>query len=435
MGADAAHPNPEVAKRLQHIYTLHRTDIDLRLGGSPYAALLEKLGNPHKKLPPVVHVAGTNGKGSVIAFMRAMLEAAGYKVHVYTSPHLVTFNERIRLAGALVSDDALINFYDRVKAANTGAAITFFEYTTAMAFVAFAETPADVVLLETGMGGRLDCTNVIENPAATIITKISFDHMEFLGTTLPAIAGEKAGIMKAGVPCVIGPQMAPDAVLPVFENAAKTTGANLCVIGKDVTQSLPSGYPVPNLVGAHQLENAATALAAIDILNAKGFAVSDNAKKYGISHTDWPARMQRITDGPIAALLPQGWELWFDAAHNDSGAMALATQLAQWKAEEPSTPIHLIVGLAADKDVEVFFQALSDRYDSVTLIDLPHSRKPSKAAETRAKLGDLTLTGCYEKKCIRDAVEALITIKANPRNKLIICGSLYLYGEIFVRGR
>jgi len=431
MSADAAHPNPDVARRLQHIYTLHRTDIDLRLGEtSPYEILLHKLGDPHKKLPPVVHVAGTNGKGSTLAFTRAVLEAAGYTVHAYTSPHLITFNERIRLAGNLISDAALINLYDRVLAASAGTAITFFEFTTAMAFLAFAENRADILLLETGMGGRLDCTNVVEAPLCTAITKISFDHTEFLGSTLPLIAAEKAGIMKAGIPCVIGPQMDWPAVLPVFENAAKIQGAPLKLIGQNGTVSLPQGYPSPSLAGAHQIENAATALAIIDILVSCGFDVPDGARRKGLSHTNWPARLQNITTGPIAALLPQGWELWFDAAHNDSGALALADQLKAWKNQAPAMPIHMIVGLGADKDVTAFFGAFKGLYDTLTFVDLPQARKPSSAAHTRAKLVDAPLTECYENRDIKGAVSARVEGHSPYPARLVICGSLYLYAQM-----
>lgn len=432
MPADAAHPNPEVARRLQHIYTLHRTDIDLRLGQSPYIKLLEKIGNPQNKLPPVVHVAGTNGKGSTIAFLRAMLEAAGYKVHAYTSPHLITFNERIYLAGKPISDEALCEYYDRIEAANNGASITFFEFTTAMAFLAMAETPADIVLLEVGMGGRLDCTNVIEKPACTVITKISYDHMDFLGDTLQKIAGEKAGIMKAGIPCVIAPQMDENAVLPVFKNAAKNLNTDLIIIGPDSPDKLPEGYPVPSLIGSHQLENAATALAVLNVLErhcepqakqSRPFIVPDEARKYGLGHTHWPARMQRITEGPIAALLPDGAELWFDAAHNDSGAQALANQLKAWKTEKPDRPIHLIVGLAADKDVNAFFRPLNGLYDTLTLVDLPDARRPQTAEKLAAKLGTNSSIR------IGKTVESYLNTEGYKNNASIICiaGSLYLY--------
>lgn len=427
MSADAAHPNPDVARRLARIYTLHTAAIDLRLGETPYDTLLSRLGNPHKRLPPVVHVAGTNGKGSVIAFMRACLEAAGRRVHTYTSPHLVTFNERIRVGGNVIDDATLISLHDRVEGAATGLPLTFFEFTTAMAFVAFSETPADVVLLETGLGGRLDCTNVVESPAVTIITKISFDHTEFLGNTLPLIAAEKAGIMKAGVPCVIAPQMDPAAVLPVFKNAAKNIGATLCIVGKDMAESLPLGYPPPNLVGVHQIENAATALAAIDILAARsGLSVPDGARKTGIAGAVWPGRLQRIVSGTVAAAMPDGWELWFDAAHNDSGAIALAAQLRRWKADKPDTPVHLVAGLAADKDTVAFFGALSACCDSLTLVDLPQARKPQTAAELARKSG--TPGGVSLFQSVSDACKAVSA--TGPRGVICVAGSLYLYAGL-----
>lgn len=403
MSSDAAHPNPDVAKRLAHIYTLHRTDVDLRLGGSPYIKLLEKLGNPQKKLAPVIHVAGTNGKGSVLAFLRAMLEADGKCVHVYTSPHLVTFNERIRIAGELISDEYLIERYDRVETTNDGAPITFFEFTTAMAFLAFAEHSADFALLEVGMGGRLDCTNVIENPVATAITKISFDHTEFLGDTLEKIAAEKAGIMKPGIPCVIGAQMNPHAVLPVFEAHAKEISAPL------ITAFMQDNYPTPNLTGAHQIENAATALTLADILK-----IPETAKRKGLTHAQWPGRLQKISDTP---------EIWFDAAHNDSGALALAAQLKTWKTTAPERPIHLVVGLAADKDTNAFFGPMAGLYDTLTLVDLPQARRPQTAEQLKAKIGD---KGANTAPNINQAIDTI----GKSSGFFVIAGSLYLYQQL-----
>lgn len=429
MQADAAHPNPDVAQRLQRIYGLHRTDIDLRLAQSPYAALLHKLGDPHKHLPPVVHIAGTNGKGSTLAFLRAMCEAAGYKVHAYTSPHLITFNERILLAGQPVSDAQLIDLFDRVDAANDSAAITFFEFTTAMAFLAFAQTPADIVLLETGMGGRLDCTNVIETPAVTVITKISYDHMEFLGATLPEIAGEKAGIMKAGTPCIIAPQLDAAATWPVFRNAAKTIGTKLMIAGRDwhLMQddkgfSIDGAvWPLPNLTGAHQVENAATAIMATSMLP---MPISDEARRFGLAHAYWPARLQHIHTGPVAALLPQGWALWFDAAHNDSGAMALAAQMKRWKTDGP---VHLVAGLGADKDPSAFFGPLSGIYDSLTLVDLPMARRPQTGAglKARAALPEAALAPDPA-----SAISAILA-KKGPAGRIVVAGSLYLYQALY----
>ncbi len=420
MASDAAHPNPDVARRLNYIYTLHRTEIDLRLGASPYLDLLEKLGSPHKKLKNVIHVAGTNGKGSVLAFLRAMAEADGKTVNVYTSPHLITFNERIRIHGKLIDDSSLIDLYDRVHAANDGAPVTFFEFTTAMAMLAFAESPADITLLETGMGGRLDCTNVIDRPLATAITKISFDHIEFLGDSLEKIAAEKAGIMKPGVPCVIGRQMDDDAVIPVFQAHAREIGAPI------INAVMPDGYPAPSLTGAHQVENAAVAMMLARILS-----LSDAAKRKGLVQAEWPARLQRITSGPLAGLLPAGWELWFDAAHNDSGALALAAQLRLWREEKP---VHLIAGLAADKDERQFFKALSGAYNTLSLVDLPQARKPRSAADLAARLDpatkNLLLTSHYEKSLTKEAVGLILQTSKDPGARIVICGSLYLYNGI-----
>lgn len=402
MSSDAAHPNPDVARRLAQIYKLHRTDIDLRLGTSPYIALLGRLGDPHAKIAPAVHVAGTNGKGSVLAFLRAMLEADGKTVHLYTSPHLIVFNERIILAGQQITDAQLIDLYDRVEAANHGASVTFFEFTTAMAFLAFAEHKADYVLLETGMGGRLDCTNVIDEPIATAITKISFDHTEFLGHTLEAIAAEKAGIMKTGVPCVIGAQMDADIVMPVFQKRAREIGAPI------INAVMPDGYPAPSLIGAHQIENAAVAMMLARILK-----ISDPAKRTGLTSAHWPARMQRVSEDP---------EIWFDAAHNDSGALALAEQLRTWKQEDPARAIHLIVGLAADKDADAFFAALAGCYDRLTLVDLPQARRPQTAAQLAAKTG---MKAVDIKPNLKQAI-----VKSDKSLKNVVAGSLYLYQEL-----
>lgn len=399
MSADSAHPNPEVARRLDHLYTLHRTEIDLRLGASPYLDLLHRLGDPHKKIQNVVHIAGTNGKGSTLAFLRAMAEADGKTVNIYTSPHLITFNERICMRGKIISDEYLIDLYERVHAANAGASVTFFEFTTAMAFVAFSENLADVTLLETGMGGRLDCTNVIDAPIATAITKISFDHTEFLGDTLEKIAAEKSGIMKPGVPCVIGAQMDDAAVMPVFQAHARKVGAPI------INAVMPLDYPAPNLTGAHQVENAAVAMMLARILR-----LSDTAKRKGLVNAQWPARLQRVSQNP---------EIWFDAAHNDSGALALAAQLRQWKGEKP---IHLVVGLAADKDANAFFTALAGTYDRLTFVDLPQARRP-QTAENLAKITGLPAA------TIKTLDE--LPLNNNGLERIVVAGSLYLYQCLF----
>jgi len=421
LSSDAAHPNPLVARRLSDIYKLHRKEMDLRLADSPYLDLLHALGDPHNSLPPVVHIAGTNGKGSTLAMLRAMLEAAGYRAHVYTSPHLILFNERVRLAGTLIDDKMLIDLIDRVNVANAGRPITFFEFTTALAFVAFNLVPADIVLLETGMGGRLDCTNAVDHPFVTAITKISYDHMDFLGHTLPDIAAEKAGIMKRGAPCVIGSQMAPEQVMPVFRKRAGELGIDLIE-----APALPRDYPAPNLVGSHQLENAALALAIADQL--RGFDIPAQTRRHGLRHTEWPGRMQRITAGPVAAQLPEGWELWFDAAHNDSGAQALAVQLQHWRDETPEKPVHLVVGLAGDKDVKAFFGPLEGLYDTLALVDLPHARVPRTAAALALAIRE---AGFHKPAALYENVpDAILSHQGGKPIRVIVAGSMYLYEAV-----
>ncbi|HEY8963575.1 MAG TPA: bifunctional folylpolyglutamate synthase/dihydrofolate synthase, partial [Alphaproteobacteria bacterium] len=315
----------------------------------------------------------------------------------------------------------LIDLYDHVLRINADDPVTFFEFTTAMTFKAFHDTPADIVLLETGMGGRLDCSNVVPNPALTIITKISYDHVQFLGDTLPKIAAEKAGIMKSNVPCIIGPQMYPDDVLPVFEQTAISHHAPLYIAGRDFPAQTAL---TPNLVGSHQLENAATAQAAAQELNKVGFKIDQASIDWGITHAEWPGRMQRIIDGPVAAELSEGWELWFDGAHNDSGAMALADQLKAWKKEDLSRPIHLVVGMSAHKEPEEFFKAVLGTYDTLTLVDLPTGQKPQTATELQMRIGTHYPTA-------KNLIDALKTLPKDRPSLVCVAGSLYLYSVLW----
>src|SRR5947208_1337665 len=307
---------------LAELKALHPRRMDLSLGR--IERLLAALGNPQDRLPPVIHIAGTNGKGSTVATLRACLEAAVYRVHVYTSPHLVRFHERIRLAGQLIKEDSLLALLEECERANAGAPITFFEITTAAAFLAFARVPADIVLLETGLGGRLDTTNVVRHPAVAAITPVSLDHQAFLGDTVAAIAGEKAGILKPGVPAVIGPQ--PDDAAGVIEARAAAIGAPLYRWQKEWRcdpQPPPAAggmryeggrwrldLPLPALAGLHQTANAGTAIACLEQLS--GFSLPASAISDGLRHIDWPARLQRLTRGPLVAMLPAGSELWLD---------------------------------------------------------------------------------------------------------------------------
>jgi len=328
---------------LQRMMTFHPKIIDLTL--DRVHRLLAALGHPERTLPSVIHVAGTNGKGSTQAMIRAGLEAMGGRVHAYTSPHLARFHERIRLAGNLISENHLTETLDECMQANGSEEITFFEITTCAAFLAFARTPADWTLLEVGLGGRLDATNVVDQPRLTIITPVSIDHQQYLGETLAEIAGEKAGIMKRGVPCVVGPQ--EEAGLEVIEAKAARLGCPLLVHGQHWRAWEERGrmifqdenglldLPLPNLPGPHQIDNAGAALAALRHLGA-----DEAACEAAVTKADWPARMQRLQTGPLVeAARPS--ELWLDGGHNPAGGIAVAATLARM----PEKPTHLIVGM------------------------------------------------------------------------------------------
>ena len=318
-------------------------------------------------MPPVIHVAGTNGKGSTIAFLRAILEAAGKRVHVYTSPHLVRFNERFRIGGrgesALVSDEELSAAMEECERANAGAPITVFEITTAAGLLLFARHPADVLLLEVGLGGRLDATNVVDNPVATIITRISIDHIDFLGDSIEKIAAEKAGILKRGVPAIVASQ--PRDALAVIERQAARLAAPLKVAGADWTATEERGrlvyqdesglldLPPPKLYGRHQFENAGLAIAALRTIGR--FAIPPAAYDAGMTKADWPARLHRLGQGRLVELAPVGSELWLDGGHNPDGGRAIAAALADLE-ERVSRPLVLIVGMLATKDSEGFLE-------------------------------------------------------------------------------
>jgi dihydrofolate synthase/folylpolyglutamate synthase len=430
--ADRADP---VLDRLKH---LHPKVIDLSLGRT--FRMLEAIGSPHTKLPPVVHVAGTNGKGSTIAFLRAFLEAAGKRVHVYTSPHLVRFHERIRLAGELIDDDYLAEILEECEQANRGEPITYFEITTAAAMLAFSRTPADVVLLETGLGGRLDSTNVIERPAVTALTRISYDHMQFLGDTLTAIAGEKAGIMRPGVPSVVAPQSSPE-VTAAFRERAAAIGAPLFEAG-EVWRSFAKGegfrfespsrnadLPLPALPGAHQIVNAGVALACLDHL--PGIAVSDEAVERGLAGVRWPGRLQRLTRGPLTDRLPPGWDLWLDGGHNDSAGEVLGAQATRWR-DADGLPLKLIFGMLATKEPKDFLRPLSDFASTLRAVAVPGeeaSLSPDDAASAARAVG---IEDAEAAESVDAALDALIRRDPSP-TRVMICGSLYLAGAVLAR--
>jgi dihydrofolate synthase/folylpolyglutamate synthase len=420
---------------LERLKKLHPQSIDLSLGR--IERLLAALDHPEQKLPPVLHVAGTNGKGSFLAFTRAIAEALDKGVHVYTSPHLVHFHERIVLAGphgsAPIGEDLLVDCLARAEAANGGELITLFEITTAAAFLAFAETPADLLLLETGLGGRLDASNVVAKPALTAITPISIDHVSFLGDTLTEIAGEKAGILKPGVPCVVGRQ--EQEAFEVIERQAEQVGAPLHVAGRDFDMYEQHGslvfqtatrlldLPLPRLTGRHQIDNAGTAIAAASLLF--GEALTTRALEHGLTHAEWPARLERLAVGGLHAYVTDGTELWLDGGHNAAGGKVVAHALAELDERVPR-PVHLIFGMMDTKDAHAFiapFKGLVERIYTVPIPDEPNAFDAEALAEiARAEGFDVVATAS-----LPDALTRSQAALQGP-GRVLICGSLYLAG-------
>jgi dihydrofolate synthase / folylpolyglutamate synthase len=436
---------PPVDAILARLLALHPKRIDLSL--DRMWRLLEALGHPERKLPPVIHVAGTNGKGSTIAFMRAMLEAAGARVHVYTSPNLVRLNERFRLGqeggqegggerggGVLVGDAELVEVLAACERANGNAPITVFEMETAAGFLLFSRHPADALLLEVGLGGRLDATNVIAEPLASVVTPVSIDHVEFLGDTLEKIASEKAAIFKRGVPAVVGRQT--EGPLSVIVQRAGEIGAPLHVAGQDWVASEERGrlvyqdehglldLPSPRLFGRHQIDNAGTAIAA---LRAAGFKLAPAAYDKGLVRAEWPARMQRLAAGDLIAHAPAGSEVWLDGAHNPDGGRIVAGALADLE-ERVSRPVVLVVGMLASKDREGFlrnFTGLARR-----LIAVPISQDQGVPAEEVAQTA--RAIGIPADACagIAAALSHIGDLDLDPPPRILITGSLYLAGEV-----
>ncbi|MFD1624611.1 bifunctional folylpolyglutamate synthase/dihydrofolate synthase [Azospirillum griseum] len=417
---------------LDRLKGLHPKVIDLSL--DRVHRLLAALGHPERRLPPVVHVAGTNGKGSTVAFLRAILEAAGYRVHVYTSPHLVRFHERIRLAGTLIDDDHLASLLEECETANAGGPITFFEVTTVAAFLAFSRVPADVVLLETGLGGRLDATNVVDTPAVTAITRISYDHRQFLGETLTAIAGEKAGIFKPGVPVVLADQPAAEA-RDTLHRHAEAVGAP--VKGWSVTPQ-PGGFrfespargtidlPMPGLPGAHQIGNAGLALACLDHLP---LAVDAAAIRRGLASVEWPARLQRLTRGPLADALPPDWELWLDGGHNDSAGEVLARQAVDWTQADGPRPLLLIYGMLTSKDPYEFLGPLAPFTHAMRTVVIPGEEASLTAEESAEAARTCGIADTAAADSVTAALASLVASRSGPA-RVLICGSLYLAGSV-----
>jgi dihydrofolate synthase / folylpolyglutamate synthase len=419
---------------LADVKRLHPQEIDLSLGR--LKRLLQKLGNPQDRLPPVFHVAGTNGKGSTVAFLRAGLEAAGYRVHAYTSPHLVRFNERIRVAGKLIDDASLIGLLDDVRRINGDDPITFFEITTAVGLLAFARAEADACVLEVGMGGRLDATNVIQAPAATGIAQLGLDHQNFLGPTILDIAGEKAGIAKKGVPMVLSRY--PKTVTARVAEVAGPVGAKLILRGND-WDIAPYGQllhykdalgrvdlPLPRLTGAHQFDNAGLAVAMLRSQTA--VRVPDASLKAAMWWADWPGRLQRISNGKLAEMLPAGSELWLDGGHNPLAGRVLADRFRGLNLAE--TPFHMVVGMLAQKDAEGFLKPFAGRVTGLQAVPVPGDSACHAPAQLAQMARVMAMPGAAA-----DSVEAAlrhIAISADPKRPpvVLITGSLYLAGAV-----
>ncbi|MGB8895432.1 MAG: folylpolyglutamate synthase/dihydrofolate synthase family protein [Pseudolabrys sp.] len=425
---------------VSRLTALHPKRIDLSL--DRVQRLLAALGHPERKLPPVIHVAGTNGKGSTIAFLRAILEAAGQRVHVYTSPHLVRFNERFRIGksgeGRLVSDEELVVAMDECELANAGAPITVFEITTAAGLVLFARHPADVLLMEVGLGGRLDATNVVDSPLATIITRVSVDHIDFLGDRLEKIAAEKAGILKRGVPAVVAAQHRE--VLAVIERQAAKLSVPLKIAGEDWTATEERGrlvyqdetglldLPPPKLYGRHQFENAGLAITALRTIKQLG--IPPAAYDGGMVKADWPARLHRLGHGPLVDRAPAGSELWLDGGHNPDGGRVIAAALADLE-ERVSRPLVLIVGMLASKDCEGFlgyFAGLARRMIAVPVPGVEKGLSAEAVADTARAIG----IPATSRDNLAEALEAARKLDLDPSPRILITGSLYLAGEVLL---
>ena len=416
---------------LERLLALHPKAIDLSLGR--IERLLDRLGHPEHRLPPAIHVAGTNGKGSTVAYLRAFLEAAGRRVQVYTSPHLVRFAERIRLVRGVIGDEQLTALLEECERLNDGEPVTFFEITTAAAFLAFSREEADILLLEVGLGGRLDATNVVAKPAISVITPVSIDHTQFLGSSLEAIAFEKAGILKPGVAAAIGPQSA--GAMGVIEAQAQSVGAPLYRFGADWrVEATDKGMryrgrhwqlelPKPALLGAHQIHNAGLSIAAAERLD--GIHLSPEHFRAGLTNVEWPARLQRLTRGPLYRILPDSsWELWLDGGHNAAAGEILAAQALDWA----DKPLALVYGMLKTKDAAQFLAPLAPHTAALRAVAIPgeiNSLPASLAcAHARAAGHRAEMAGSVDA-----AVRELVATLDAP-GRILICGSLYLAGKV-----
>lgn len=426
-------------REIEHLLTLHPKGFDLSL--DRIRRLLDRLGNPERRLPPVVHIAGTNGKGSAAAFSRALLEAAGLKVHVHTSPHLVNWHERYRLGasggGRLVEDEVLADAIARAAAANGGEHITVFEILTAVCFLLFSEHPADAAVIEVGLGGRFDATNVIDSPAVSLIMPISIDHQAYLGDRVELIAAEKAGIIKPGRPVVIGAQESETALEVLVETAGRL-GAPVTVYGQDFLAYEENGRMIyqdetglldlapPRLPGRHQFANAAAAIAAV---RTAGFELPHRAADRAMANVEWPARMQRLTHGALVDLMPKGAELWLDGGHNPGAGVVVAEALTEQE-ERVARPLFLIAGMINTKDQTGFFRAFKGIARHVFTVPVAASASGVPNDELAARAADAGLSA----EPVASIQNALMLLRdtwdaAEPPPRILICGSLYFAGE------
>ncbi|MFN6940658.1 MAG: bifunctional folylpolyglutamate synthase/dihydrofolate synthase [Parvibaculum sp.] len=427
---------------LERLTKLHPKLIDLSLDRT--WRLLAALGHPERNLPPVFHIAGTNGKGSVSAMLRAMLEAGGYAVHTYTSPHLVRFHERIRLAGrpqsAFIEEGELAALLDECERANAGEPITFFEITTAAALLAFSRHPADALIREVGMGGRLDTTNVVAKPAVSIITPVDLDHQAFLGDTLTKIAGEKAGILKPGVPGVIGPQQ--DEARVAIEMAAERSGTPLVIYGQDFSAHEEAGalvyqdehglldLPLPRLAGRHQIGNASIAICALR--QAGILPLERDSIAHGLTHAEWPARMQRLTRGPLFRHLPEACEVWLDGGHNPAAGRVVAEAMADIAQHDPAAaprPLLMLTGMLETKDATGYFAAFRGLAAHVETVTIPGA-DASLPAERLCEMARDAGLSANAASSIGEALDRLVIAAGRAAPRILICGSLYLAGHV-----
>ncbi|MCA1456148.1 bifunctional folylpolyglutamate synthase/dihydrofolate synthase [Bradyrhizobium sp. BRP22] len=438
MSVPAAQPSPPLGELVARLSALHPKTIDLSL--DRMHGLLARLDHPERKLPPVIHVAGTNGKGSTIAYLRAILEAAGLRVHVFTSPYLVRLNECYRLGhvggGGLVDDDELRSALEHCEAVNDGDPITIFEIETAAAFFLFAKHPADVTLLEVGLGGRLDSTNVVETPVASVIAPISMDHTEFLGDTLTAIAGEKAAIIKRGVP-VISAEQSADAMAVVEAQAARRR-APLHMAGQQWHVGVERGRLVyqddrglmdlaaPKLFGRHQFDNAGLAIATLRAIDA--FKIGIPAFEAGIVNAEWPARMQRLASGALVSLAPPGSEIWLDGGHNAEGGRVAAAALGDLE-ERVSRPLVVIAGMMANKDASGFLANFAGLTRHIIAVEIPGragAMPPDRLADAARVFGMRVEIAAS----VEAALRALSQLAYEVPPRILITGSLYLAGHV-----